>query len=101
MDTGGIHPITSVRQPAQVSYSTLLAAPSMPPATLRFRDSWPIRIGVGIIASVIALIMVAAVGLVAFGYNPPVEPAGIWAFLWLILGACFVVVGIGQTIVRR
>ena len=69
--------------------------------TLRFRDSWAIRIGVGIIASVFALIMAATVALFFFGYNPPVGPAGVWAFLWLILGVGFLVVGIGQTIVRR
>jgi len=73
----------------------------MPVATFRFRDSWPIRIGAGIIAAVIALIAGAALAVFGFGYGPPVGPAGIWAFLWLLLGAGFVFVGIGQTIVRR
>jgi hypothetical protein len=68
---------------------------------MRFRDSWLIRIGIGIIASVIVAVLFALVGLIVFGFNPPIGPAGVLIFLWMILGGCFVVVGVGQTIVRR
>jgi hypothetical protein len=71
------------------------------PINLRFPDSWPIQIGVGIIGVVLALILSAARAVSVSGRDFPVGAAGIWAFLWLILGACFVIVGIGQTIVRR
>jgi hypothetical protein len=73
----------------------------MAPTRLRFRDSLPLRIGLGIIAVLIALAVAELVALRIDGYNPPAGPSGIWAFFWLILGIGFVIVGIGQTIVRR
>ena len=73
----------------------------MAPTRFRFRDSLPLRIGLGIIVAVIALIMTALLVLQIGGYNPSAGAAGIWTFLWLLLGICLVIVGIGQTIVRR
>ena len=73
----------------------------MYPTQIRFRDSLPLRIGLGIIAAVIALAVAELAALRIDGYNPPAGDWGIWVFLWLILGICFVIVGIGQTIVRR
>jgi hypothetical protein len=69
--------------------------------TPRFRDSRPIRYGVGIIAVVILLAGVGAIVAFGFGHDFAVGSSAIWAFLWLILGVGFIVVGIGQTVIRR
>jgi hypothetical protein len=73
----------------------------MLPNQPRFRDSGPIRVGVGIITIVILLIVTGAIVAFGFGHDFAVGAAGIWAFLWLVLGTFLVFVGIGQTIVRR
>ena len=67
----------------------------------RFRDSAPLRIGLVIIVLVSVLIVAGAVATAVLGFNGPVGPIGVWMFLWLVLGTGFVIVGIGQTIVRR
>ena len=67
----------------------------------QFRDSGPFRVGIGIIAVVVLFVGVGAIATFGFGRDFEVGSAGIWAFLWLVLGMFFVFVGIGQTIVRR
>lgn len=68
---------------------------------VRLRDSWLIRIGSGIIAAVFTIVLAFALAFKMWNYNPPVGPAGLWAFFWIIAGFLFIVVGIGQTLVRR
>jgi hypothetical protein len=66
----------------------------------RFRDSGPIRIGFGIIALVIAFF--AGLGIASLlKYDFAVGPLALWAIFWLFLGCLFIVVEIGQTIIRR
>ena len=67
----------------------------------RFRDSGPIRVGIGMIAIVFLLIAIATVVVFGLGRDFAAGASGVWLFLLLVLGVCFVVVGIGQTIVRR
>jgi hypothetical protein len=69
--------------------------------TSRFRDSLPIRIGVGIVTAVVALLIAALVASYGFGFDGPVGASALWVFIWIILGLGFILVGIGQTIVRR
>lgn len=57
--------------------------------------------GLGIIAGVLLLIALGIVIAFGFGHDFAVGSAAIWAFLWLVLGFAFVLVGIGQTVVRR
>ena len=73
----------------------------MTPAAPRFRDSGPIRAGVAFIAIVIAFFLGFAIAYIIYGYNPPAGPSALWAFLWIVVGSLLVVVGIGQTRVRR
>jgi len=73
----------------------------MTPTAPRFRDSGPIRTGVGIIAVVIAFFLGFAIAYSIFGYNPPAGPSALWGFIWIVVGSLLVLVGIGQTIVRR
>ncbi len=49
----------------------------MTPTRWMFRDSLPLRIGLGMIAAVIALAVAELVALRIDGYNPPAGPAGI------------------------
>jgi|GEM_PF-3602189 len=67
----------------------------------RLRDSWPLRIGAGIVLFVIAAWTVVYIASELGKANPSVGPAGIWSLCWLILGLGLVIVGIGQTAVRR
>jgi uncharacterized membrane protein len=67
----------------------------------RFRDSWPIRTGVGIIAFWFLVFITLWIAYRLFGYNPAVGPTGLWAVIWIIVSLLLIAVGIGQTIVRR
>ena len=72
----------------------------MTPNPQRFRDSDPLRMGVGIITAVVLLVVAGVIAAFGFRHDFAIGPAGIWAFR-LALGAGLVIVGIGQTIVRR
>lgn len=67
----------------------------------RLRDSWLIRIGLGIIAFWVVLFLALAGAEKWFGYNPDIWPANLWAIFWIIVALLMIVIGIGQTIVRR
>lgn len=73
----------------------------MPRESPRFRDSWLLRIG----TMLIGLILVGWAGLWlanrVWDFNPDVGPAGMWSILWILLGLVFVIVGVGQTLLRR
>jgi O-antigen/teichoic acid export membrane protein len=73
----------------------------LPPSQIRFRDSLPIRVGGGIIGAVIAFFLALEIVYVVWGFNPEVGPLGLYAFFLIFVGIFFMVVGIGQTIVRR
>lgn len=68
---------------------------------LRFRDSCLIRIGMGIIAVIVAATVIASVALHFFRLNPEVGPTGLWALMGVFFAFVLVLVGIGQTVVRR
>ncbi len=66
----------------------------------RFRDSWLIRIGVGIICYWFLIFLVLWVADSFFRYNPPMGPTGLWALLWIVVALFLIAVGIGQVIIR-
>jgi len=67
----------------------------------RFWDSYLIRLGIGIITVIAGAAVAAIASLYFFGYNPPVGPMGLWALLGIFLAFVLILVGVGQTIVRR
>jgi Na+-driven multidrug efflux pump len=67
----------------------------------RFRDSWLIRIGVGIIGFWVAAFLVLAGADYFFGYNPEMGPTGIWVIFCMAVALALIIIGIGQTVVRR
>jgi uncharacterized membrane protein len=67
----------------------------------RFRDSWLIRIGMGIIAFLFITFLVLAGAEKWFAYSPDMWPANLWAMFWIVVGLLLIFIGIGQTIVRR
>jgi hypothetical protein len=67
----------------------------------RFRDSLPLRIGVGIIAFWLTGILLFEGANFFFGYDPDAGPTFIWLILWMLVAFSCIAVGIGQTIVRR
>lgn len=71
------------------------------PRKIRFRDSGPIRVGSGIIGVIAVIFLGAAIAYFGFGYNPPAGPTGIWAFLWFVFAMLLILVGVGQTVIRR
>jgi len=73
----------------------------MPARQPRLRDSGMIRAGLGIGIVVVPLIAAGAIVAFGFGHDFAVGSAGIWAFLWLVLGTGLVIVGVGQTVIRR
>jgi hypothetical protein len=60
-----------------------------------------IRAGLGIGIVVVLLIAAGAIVAFVFGHDFAVGSAGIWAFLWLVVGTGLVIVGVGQTVIRR
>ena len=54
----------------------------------------------GIVIVIVVIFLAATIAYYGFGYDPPVGPTGIWAFLWLVFAAVLILVGVGQTIVR-
>jgi hypothetical protein len=58
-------------------------------------------VGGGIIGAVIAFFLALEIVYLVWGFNPEVGPLGLWAFFLIGVGILFMVVGAGQTIVRR
>jgi hypothetical protein len=67
----------------------------------RFRDSWPLRIGVAIISLIVASWTALWLAERFWAFNPDVGPVGMLSALSILLGLGFITVGIGQTILRR
>lgn len=68
--------------------------------TPRFRDSWLIRIGIGIIAFWVMVFLVFA-GAEWFGHKVDMWPTNLWMMFWIVIALFLIIIGIGQTIVRR
>ncbi len=69
--------------------------------TPRFRNSWPLRFGLGILLLVFATWSGLYVAAAMKGFNPEIGPAGLWSLFWIIFGFALIFIGLGQTIVRR
>ena len=69
-------------------------------STPRFRDSWLIRIGLGIILFWM-MIFLAFAATDLLGHQVEVWPTNLWMVFWFIAALFLIVIGIGQTIVRR
>jgi hypothetical protein len=67
----------------------------------RFRDSWLIRIGIGIILFWFLVFLGFWIAYFFFRYNPAIGPTGLWAVLWTIIALLLIAIGIRQTIIRR
>jgi hypothetical protein len=66
----------------------------------RFRDSWLIRTGLGIIGFWI-LVFLALCVVDLLGHHVEVWPTNLWMVFWFIVALFLILIGIGQTIVRR
>lgn len=97
----GLWTLTPPSAPRQVIMSVPVRGCILTTTQIRFRDSLPIRAGAGISASVIAFFLALEIAYLVWGLSPAAGPLGLWAFFLIIVGILFVVVGTGQTIVRR